>query len=111
MFEGDEHVEHARRGADRAGQARAGASSAWSTRPRSRPATSCACRRRTRSTTRTTRPTSRSLRAGSTAQHAERPPGRAQRHAPLQQPGPLDVHGHAHRREHRSADARTTSGA
>jgi protoporphyrinogen oxidase len=30
-----------------------------------------------------------------------RPSGRAQRHAPLQQPGPLDVHGHAHRREHR----------
>ena len=34
-------------------------------------------------------------------EHAERAPGGAQRHAPLQQPGPLDVHGHAHGREHR----------
>ena len=33
-------------------------------------------------------------------EHAERPPGRPQRHAPVQQPGPLDVHGDAHRREH-----------
>ena len=32
---------------------------------------------------------------------AERAPGRAQRHAPLQQPGPLDVHRHADGREHR----------
>ena len=31
----------------------------------------------------------------------ERASGRAQRHAPLQQPGPLDVHGDADRREHR----------
>ena len=31
----------------------------------------------------------------------QRPSGRPQRHAPLQQPGPLDVHGHAHGREHR----------
>ena len=30
----------------------------------------------------------------------ERLSGRAQRHAPLQQPGPLHVHGDAHRREH-----------
>ncbi len=27
-------------------------------------------------------------------------PGRPQRHAPVQQPGPLDVHGDAHGREH-----------
>ena len=32
---------------------------------------------------------------------AERAPRRPQRHAPLQQPGPLDVHGDAHGREHR----------
>ena len=31
----------------------------------------------------------------------ERAPGRPQRHAPVQQPGPLDVHRDAHRREHR----------
>ncbi len=31
--------------------------------------------------------------------HAQRAPGRSQRHAQVQQPGPLDVHGHAHRRE------------
>ena len=40
------------------------------------------------------------LRAGS-GQHAQRAPHRAQRDAPVQQPGPLDVHGHAHGREHR----------
>ncbi len=34
-------------------------------------------------------------------EHAvERAPGGPQRHAQVQQPGPLDVHGHAHRREH-----------
>ena len=32
---------------------------------------------------------------------AECPSCRSQRHASLQQPGSLDVHGHAHRREHR----------
>ena len=34
-------------------------------------------------------------------ERAERAPGRPQRHAPLQQPGPLDDDGDAHRREHR----------
>ncbi len=34
----------------------------------------------------------------------------SQRHAPLQQPGPLDVHGHAHGREHRRPAPPTTSG-
>ena len=33
-------------------------------------------------------------------QRPQRAPGRAQRHAQVQQPGPLDVHGHADRREH-----------
>ncbi|MEZ5141929.1 MAG: NAD(P)/FAD-dependent oxidoreductase [Acidimicrobiales bacterium] len=37
--------------------------------------------------------------------HAERPPGRAQRHAQVQQPGPLDVHGPVERREHRRRPA------
>ena len=32
----------------------------------------------------------------------ERVSGRPQRHAPVQQPGPLDVHGDAHGREHRA---------
>ena len=31
----------------------------------------------------------------------QRPPRRAQRHVPVQQPGPLHVHGHAHGGEHR----------
>ena len=43
---GRRDLEPARRRAHRAGQARARASSAWSTRPRSKPATSCGCRRR-----------------------------------------------------------------
>ena len=54
---GRRHVEHARRGPDRAGQARARDPRPGRSRRRSRPATSCACRRRTRSTTSTTRPT------------------------------------------------------
>ena len=40
----------------------------------------------------------------------QRAPGRPQRHAPVQQPGPLDVHGDAHRREHRRRHRTTTSG-
>ena len=63
-------------------------------------ATSCGCRRRIRSTTRTTRPTCAHRRVAR-GLRTERAPGRAQRHAPLQQPGPLDVHRDAHRREHR----------
>ena len=39
--------------------------------------------------------------AGWLDERAERAPGRPQRHAPVQQPGPLDVHRHAHRGEHR----------
>ncbi|MCB0959418.1 MAG: hypothetical protein KDB04_07830 [Acidimicrobiales bacterium] len=40
----------------------------------------------------------------------ERPPGRPQRHVPVQQPGPLHVHGHAHGREHRARAPPTTCG-
>ena len=61
--EGDEHVDQARRRADRAGQARAPAPRAdRRRRPASRPATSCACRRRIRCTTSTTRRTSTTMR-------------------------------------------------
>ncbi len=41
------------------------------------------------------------LRALARRARRQRAPRRPQRHAPLQQPGPLDVHGDAHRREHR----------
>ena len=68
-------------------------------RPWSRPATSCGCRRRIRSTTRPSPTTSRSAGRGSTTDAANVHPVGPQRHAPLQQPGPLDVHGDAHRRE------------
>ena len=40
------------------------------------------------------------LREWLAAQHPERAPGRPQRHVPVQQPGPLDVHRDAHRGEH-----------
>ena len=51
VIEGDETVDHGRRG-PRSRWARASwSSSGWSTRRRSRPATSCGCRRPTRSTT------------------------------------------------------------
>ena len=52
-----------------------------------------------RSTTRSTRRTSRRCGVARGA-HAQRVSGRAQRHAPLQQPGPLDVHRDALRGEH-----------
>ena len=55
-------VGDARRRPRRAGHARAGRRSAWSSPDRSRPATSCGCRRRTRCTTTPTRPTSSVLR-------------------------------------------------
>ena len=41
---------------------------------------------------------------------AQRPPGRAQRHAQVQQPGPFDVHRHAHGREHPRRPARHLGG-
>ena len=72
-------------------------------RRRSRRATSCACRRRTRSTTSTTRPTSTCCASWLERARAQRAPGRPQRHAQVQQPGPLDVHG--------DADASRTSSA
>ena len=72
---------------------------AWSRPPTSRPATWCGCPRRTRCTTRPTPRTWPSCGAG-WRPTPQRPPGRPQRHAPVQQPGPLDVHGHAHGREH-----------
>ena len=37
--------------------------------------------------------------------HSERSPRRTKRDAPVQQSGPLDVHRHAHGREHRTGDA------
>ena len=91
----------ARRGARSSRPSASSRRSASSTPTRSRPATSCAmpkaypiydehyqAQRR--------RPAELARRA-----HAQRAPGRPQRHVPVQQPGPLDVHRDAHRREHR----------
>ena len=49
---------------------------------------------------RPTRTTSRSCATGSRPARRQRAPGRSQRHAQVQQPGPLDVHGDADGREH-----------
>ena len=97
---GRRHVDEVRRRPDRAGQARAATDRASSTRRRSRTGTSSGCRRRTRCTTRPTRTTSSEL-AEWIAEHTpERVSGRPQRHAPVQQPGPLDAHRDAVGREH-----------
>ena len=91
VFEGDEHVDHDRRGPHRAGQARARASSAWSTpatveagyvvrMPKAYPVYDEVYADNVdvlRELARRPRP--------------ERAPRRSQRHAPVQQPGPLDA--------------------
>ena len=101
VFEGDDLWTMRRRRPGRAGQAGAGRRSACSTtRRRSRPATWCGCRRRTRCTTRPTRPTSTPCGTGSAENTPNVYPGRPQRDAQVQQPGPLDVHGHALGGEH-----------
>ena len=97
---GRRDVDQVRRGPGRAGRARAGAS-AWSTRRRSRPATSCGCRRRIPFYDEHYKANVERIVEWLEDSRAERAPGRAQRHAPLQQPGPLDVHRDADGREHR----------
>ena len=97
--EGDESWTRLRRGPDRAGQGRARHGWAWSTRPRSRPATWCACPRRIPYYD-TDYKANVDVHPGlAGGQRGQRVPGRPQRDAPLQQPGPLDVHGHADGRE------------
>ncbi len=82
----------------------------WSGRARSSPATWCGCRRPTPCTTSATSSNVDTIRAWLAEERAQRSPGRAQRHAPLQQPGPLDDDRDADRREHRSRQPVTTSG-
>ena len=72
-------------------------------------ATSCGCRRRIPCTTSTTRRNVTTLRKWLDAEHAQRVPVRSQRHAQVQQPGPLDVHRDALGREH-PRRANTTCG-
>ena len=105
---GRRDVDQGRRRAHRAGHPRAACTSASSTtRRRSRPATSCACRRRIPCTTSTTRSTSPRCASGSTANTPNVYPVRPQRHAQVQQPGPLDAHRDALGREHPRAPTTT----
>ena len=100
----------ARRRAGRAGPPRAGRARARGPGARSRPGTWCGCRRRTRSTTRASRRTSRCCAVAGRRTPRNVVPGGPQRHAPLQQPGPLDAHRDAGGGEHPRAWASTTCG-
>ena len=109
LLPGRRPVGDGRRRARRPRHARARRSSTSSTRPRSRRATSPACRSPTRCTTRTTSDRVDAIRT--LARDARQPAaGRAQRAAPLQQLRPLDADGHPRGRQHPRTAPSTTSG-
>ena len=103
-------MEHARRRADRARRPRSSISLGPG-RPRatSSTATWCACPRPTPYYDFAYKANVETIRALARGRGPQRPPRRPQRHAQVQQPGPLHVHGHADRREHATAPT-TTSG-